>query len=93
MSASVRNFTFILAALSMAAGVFAGSLLSFFEVQISGPTELRWTLIIGMPILLFVSFTWLNLQPAETALATALQSIGQLAIFLAPYWWVMRHAQ
>lgn len=93
MRAFVRNFTIVLAALSVIAGVFAGALLSYFEVQISSTTELRWSLIIGMPILLFVSFVWLNRQPAETAFATALQSLGQLAVFLGPYWWVARHAQ
>lgn len=93
MSTFLRNFTFVLAALSVAAGMFAGSLLSFLEIQIANTTELRLSLTIGIPILLFVSFTWLNRQPAETSLATALQSIGQIAIFLAPYWWVVRHAQ
>jgi hypothetical protein len=93
MSAFVRNFTIVLAALSAVVGVFAEVLLPLFHVQISGATELRWTLVVGMPVLLFVSFAWLNQPPAKTALAALLQSVGQLALFLAPYWWVVRHAQ
>ena len=93
MSVFVRNFTIVLAALSVVAGVFAEAILSYFEIQISSVTEVRWTLIVGMPILLFVSFVWINRQPAATASATALQSLGQLAVFLAPYWWVVHHAQ
>lgn len=93
MNAFVRNFTIVLAALSAAVGVFGGVLLPLLHVQISGTTELRWALVVGMPVLLFVSFAWLNQQPAKTALAALLQSVGQLALFLAPYWWVVRHAE
>ena len=93
MSAFVRNLTIVLVALSVAFGIFAESFLSLLEVRSSSATELRWSLIIGMPIVLFVSYVWLNRQPAQTMLAVAVQSIGLLALFLAPYWWVVRHAQ
>lgn len=92
-SAFVRNLTIVLAALSVALGVFVESFLSLLEFRISSAAELRWSLIIGMPIVLFVSYVWLNRQPAQTALAAAVQSIGLLALFLAPCWWVVRHAQ
>lgn len=93
MSAFVRNLTIVLAALSAVTGLFIGSLLSLLALHISNATELRLVLIVGMPILLFVSFTWVNRQPAQDALAAALQSIGLVAIFLSPYWWVIRHAE
>jgi|GEM_PF-2343567 len=93
MSAIVRNFTILLCILSMASGVFAGVLLSLLEIHIPGQTELRWTLVAGMPILLSMSFHRLNQQPAKTVLTTALQSVGQLALFLAPYSWAVRHSQ
>ncbi|KQT33277.1 hypothetical protein ASG24_13385 [Methylophilus sp. Leaf414] len=93
MSTFVRNFTIVLTALSMSAGIFAESLLSFLKVEISSVAELRWTLIIGMPILLFVLFIWLNQQHANTVLTKTLQSFSLLAIFLAPYLWVLNHAQ
>lgn len=93
MSAFVRNLTIVLAALSFAFGIFAESLLSFLELRVSSPMELRWSLIIGMPVVLWLSYVWLNQQPAKTALAAALQSIGLLALFFSPYWWAVRHAQ
>ena len=93
MSTFVRNLTIVLAALSVAFGVFAESVLSLLELRISSPTELRWSLIIGMPFVLWLSYVWLNRQPAQTAFAAALQSIGLLALFLSPYWWAVQHAQ
>lgn len=93
MSVIIRNFTIALAVLSVGAGIFADSLLSLFQIQISSTSELRWTLIIGMPILLSVSFIWLNRHYAETMPTKTLHSIALLAIFLIPYLWVVRHAQ
>ncbi|WP_146139358.1 hypothetical protein [Simplicispira suum] len=81
MSAIVRNSTILLCILSMASGVFAGVLLSLLEIHIPGQTELRWTLIAGLPILLSMSFHRLNQQPANTVLATALQLVGQACTF------------
>ena len=89
----VRNLTAALAVLSVASGVFVESVLSFFELRISSIPELHWSLIIGMPIVLSLSYVWLNLQPARTALVAVVQAIGLLALFLAPYWWVVRHAE
>jgi len=93
MSAFVRNLTIILATLSAVAGLFIGSLLPLFAVQISNTSELRWSLIVGMPIFLLVYFTWINRQPAKGPLAVALQSIGLIVIFLSPYLWVICHAE
>jgi len=93
MSAFVRNLSIVLAALSVAFGIFAESFLFLLDLRIPSPTELRWSLIIGMPIVLWLSYVWLNRQPAQTALAAALQSIGLLALFFSPYWWAVRHAQ
>jgi hypothetical protein len=93
MNAFVRNLTIVLAALSVAAGVFAGLLLSILEIQTASTTELRWSLIVGMPVVLFVSYVRLNQQPAKTMLAASLQAIGLIALFLTPYWWVVHHAQ
>jgi hypothetical protein len=93
MSAFVRNLTIVLAVLSAVTGLFIGSLLSLLAVHISNTSELRWSLIVGMPILLILSFMWVNRQPAKNALAAALQSIGLIAIFLSPYWWAIHHAE
>jgi hypothetical protein len=93
MSTFVRNLAIVLAALSVALGVFAEPVLSLFELRISSLTELRWSLTMGMPIVLWLSYVRLNRQPAQTAAAAALQSIGLLALFLSPCWWAVRHAQ
>lgn len=93
MSHFVRNLTVALAMLNAVTGIFIVTLLTVLEIQIPGVQEFRWALIVGMPILLFVSFLWLNQQSAKAKSMIALQSIGQVAIFLAPYWWIMRHAQ
>ena len=93
MTVFVRNLSLGLVALSVVCGVFAESMLSLLEVRISQPTELRWLLIVGMPIVLWLSYVWLNRQPARTALVAAIQSIGLLALFVSPVWWVLRHAQ
>jgi hypothetical protein len=93
MSAFIRNLAIVLAALSAVTGLFIGPLLSLLAVNISIASECRWLLIVGMPGLLFVSFTSFNLQPAKDALDATLQSIGLIAIFLSPYWWIVRHAE
>jgi hypothetical protein len=92
MSRFITNITFALAAFSVVAGVFLESLLSLFLVFLPSTTELRWTLIVGMPIVLLLSLVRLNQQPATTVFAAAMQSIAQLALFLAPYIWVASHA-
>ncbi|NJD08322.1 MAG: hypothetical protein FIA97_17770 [Methylococcaceae bacterium] len=88
----VRRLTLALAVLSALSGIFLGSLLSSLEIQIPDGTELRWSLVAGMPTLLLLSFAWLDRQPATTASALALQSLAQLALFSAPYCWVIRHS-
>lgn len=93
MNVFVRNLTIGLAVMSALAGAFIESLLHLFVLQVPSTLELRWSLIVGMPIVLFVSFTWLNLQPARTISTALLQSFGQVALFLAPVWWVANHAQ
>jgi len=93
MTAFVRNLSLGLTALCVAAGIFAESLLSLLEIRITSPTELRWWLIVGMPLVLWLSYVRLSRQPAQTALVAAVQSIGLLTLFLSPIWWVPRHAQ
>jgi hypothetical protein len=92
MSAFVRNLAMALAALSAVSGVFVGSLLTAFNANIASTSELRWSLILGMPIVLLASFAWLDQQPAKGIAAVALQSIALVAVFFAPYWWIIRHA-
>ncbi len=93
MTAFVRKLSLGLSALCVAAGIFAESLLGSIEIRITSPTEFRWWLIVGMPLVLWLSYVWLSRQPAKTALVTAVQSVALLALFLAPIWWVLRHAQ
>ncbi len=93
MSTFVRNFTVALVALTVVTGIFVEPLLSLLGARFQNSTELRWVLLLGMPIILFLSYVRLNMQPATTPLAVALQSIGLLALFFAPYGWVAGHAR
>jgi hypothetical protein len=93
MSTFVRNFTIALVALTVVTGIFVEPVLSFAGARIPNTTELRWSLMLGMPIILVLSYAWLNRQPATTRLAAALHSLGLLALFIAPYGWVVGHAQ
>jgi hypothetical protein len=92
MRTFVRNLTIALVALTMVTGIFVESFLSIVGAQIQNTTELRWSLILGTPIVLFLSYVWLNRQPATTPLTAAVQSVGLLALFIAPYGWVALHA-
>ena len=56
MANLVRNLTITLAFTSIVAGLFLFKLLALFGVSATGSTEVRWVLILGMPILLAVSF-------------------------------------
>jgi hypothetical protein len=89
----VRNLTIALAFTSIVAGLFLFKLLALFGVPATGSTEVRWVLILGMPILLAVSFIRLKLTPAQSAASVVLYSLAQFAIFLVPFGWLARHAQ
>ena len=87
MSAFVRNLTITLVALTVAAGILLESVLAIVGVRLPQTTELRWTLALGMPVVLVLAYVWLNRQPAKTLLDAAIQSVGLLALFVSPYWW------
>jgi hypothetical protein len=89
----VRNLTLTLVFTSIVAGLFLFKLLALFGVSATSSTEVRWVLILGMPILLTMSFIRLNLTPAQSAASVVLYSLAQFAIFLAPFGWLARHAQ
>ncbi|MBU2642075.1 MAG: hypothetical protein KJ889_09745 [Gammaproteobacteria bacterium] len=92
MANLVRNLTIALAFTSIVAGLFLFKLLALLGVSASSSTEVRWVLILGMPVLLAVSFFRLNLTPAQSGASVALYSLAQFAIFLAPFGWLARHA-
>lgn len=91
MTTFVRSLALGLAALNVFSGIFLDSMLAMLEVRISPSTELRWVLIVGMPVLLLLSCV--RQGPARTALDAAIQSIGLLAIAFSPALWALRHAQ
>ena len=93
MSTIVRSLTIALVALTVTTGIFIESFLAIVGAQIPNTTELRWLLILGMPIVLVLSYAWLNRQPAKSPHIAVVQSIGLLALFIAPYGWVVLHAQ
>lgn len=93
MSGFVTRLVVLFAVLNVVTGVFIADFLSLFGVQVTNVLELQWSLILGMPVLLFVSFHWISLHPAENKADFALQAIGFLVLFLAPYGWILRHAK
>lgn len=88
----VRNLSIALAFTSIVAGLFLFKLLALLGVSSPSAAEVRWVLILGMPILLAVSFLRLNLTPAHSVASVVLYSLAQLAIFLTPFGWLARHA-
>lgn len=93
MRTFVGKLTLVLIAVSVLTGIFIAQLLAVSEIHIPNIEQLRWAQIIGMPILLFVSYHYLALQPANNRTSVILQTIGQLAVFMIPYLWVLNHAQ
>ena len=93
MSTFVRNLTITPAALTVVEGIYIESLLAIIGVQLPNTTELRWTLLLGMPVVLILAYMRLNRLPAKTPLNAAIQSVGLLALSFSPYWWVAYHAQ
>jgi len=93
MSTFVRNLTVTLIVLTVVSGIFIESLLVIIGTQPPNITELRWTLLFGMPIVLALAYIRLNRLSAKTLLNAAIQSVGLLALFFSPYWWVALHAK
>ena len=87
----VLGITWFFAVLNVLSGIFIVQLLEALNVQIPNVQELRWTLIIGMPILLFVSYVWLVISASESIFNRCLQSAGMMAVFLVPYYWIFLH--
>ncbi len=93
MNNVVRNLTISLVALTVVAGIFIESFLAIIEAQLSHTTELRWSLVLGMPVVRVLAYVRLNRQPAKTSLDAAIQSVGVACPVFSPYWWVVRRAQ
>jgi hypothetical protein len=89
----LKALTLVLAFLSAVSGVLLSIFLSSIERQLHNVVEVRWVLILGMPILLTLTFVRLNLTPAKNLFGVVMQSVALLAIFIAPYWWVVRNVQ
>ncbi len=87
------RLTFVFAALNVATGILITQFLTLFNVRQENVDELRWVLILGMPVLMFVSYFRIARVPVEDKTILALQIIGLVALFLAPYVWILRHSQ
>jgi hypothetical protein len=84
----IRNLTYILAFTSIVAGLFLRALLAQLDLYSPCIEQVRWVLMLGMPVLLVLSFIRLNLTPARTEAGVTLYFIAQLALFLAPFVWL-----
>ena len=92
MGVFVRNLTIVLVLLSVIAGVFVEPLVDAAGGRLAGYSEIRWALILGMPVVLWVSWIRLNLQPSKSVLATVLQFLAQVALFSGPFLWIVSQA-
>jgi len=87
----VRNLSIGYAILNLATGLLIEQLLTAFGIQIPQMITLKLTLIIGMPILLFVTYYWICIPPAKNIFGIVLQSAAITATFLIPYIWITNH--
>lgn len=92
MSTFVRSLTITLIALTVITGIFVEYFLGVIGAELPKTEKLRWLLILGMPIVLLLSFLRFNQQPAKTPFAFAMQSFELLALFFAPYLLVVGHS-
>ena len=93
MTGFASKLTLALVTLNVATGIFIVQLLSVLGIQVANVAELRWTLTLGMPVILFVAYIWTVREPADSKIIISFQSIGLLAISISPYGWILHHAQ
>ena len=93
MTGFASKLTLALATLNVATGIFIVQLLSVLGIQVANVPELRWTLTLGMPVVLFVAYIWAAREPADSKTMLSLQSIGLLTLSISPYGWILHHAQ
>jgi hypothetical protein len=88
MGKFVLLLTIALAIASAAVGIFCVHIASLLGRGATMPTELRWVLVLGMPVLLGVSYVRLSLTPPQGIGGVLMYSVAQVALFLAPFtWW------
>jgi hypothetical protein len=92
MRNALLYITIAFAAANVISGLFANQLFWLESLNDENLLEIRWVLVIGMPVLLMVSWVWLRNTPAKNTAEIYLQIAGQTALFLAPYLWAYNHA-
>ena len=92
-STIVRSLSIVLGVASVVAGLFLSELLATLGVNTPRLNELRVVCVVGVPILLLMSFMYLNRQPARDSLSVGLQCAAQTAVFALPYFWIGNHAR
>ena len=75
----------------MLSGIFVSNFDFTKSINAATLSEARWVLIAISPVLLMVNFVWLRSTPAKGIINTSLQTLGQTALFLAPYYWVFNN--
>ena len=88
MGKFVPLLTIVLAIASATSGIFGVHIASLLGHSLMMPTELRWVLVLGMPVLLGASYARLSLTPPKGISGVLMYSVAQVALFLAPFtWW------
>lgn len=77
---------------SVISGILASQLISLAGLNPIKLVEARWLLIAISPAILAINFVWLRSTPAKGKIDTSLQALGQTALFLWPYYWIINHA-
>jgi hypothetical protein len=81
------------AIVSIIAGIGIEQIQETLGLELPRMPELRWSLIVGMPVLLWLFYVYITYRAKKTKARFALQLIGQTAIFLVPPIWILTPAR
>ena len=88
---TMGKFAVCLSCINILSGIFIVDLIKILNIQTPNPINLKWSLIIGMPILIWLTHVRLNLTQVNTTSGIIIKAIGLLAIFSIPYFWLATH--
>lgn len=89
MSVYPRYLTGLLVTLSMISGLLSNTIIGHISPNDASFIELRWALLLGMPIVLILNHLWLGGENTpRKVLNNILFSVGQIITFIGPLFWL-----